>query len=205
MTGLPSPSSAVAAPEARARADGRVPRLPWGVLRPLQHVDAGTCWRSVATEWLAVAAAVALCEIVWHPLLYVAAVVWIGSRQHALFLLAHEGAHSTLHPDRRWNERIAELFCAWPILVPFRSYRRIHLVGAAGAGMSALGKLLHQSGYAVSGSDLRGGSELEGLADLGVEVWHGHQPRRLREVELVVASSAVPADDPSWRRAAGWE
>jgi UDP-N-acetylmuramate--alanine ligase len=62
--------------------------------------------------------------------------------------------------------------------------------------MSALGKLLHQSGYEVSGSDLRGGAELEALADLGLAVWHGHDASRLEGVELVVASSAVPADDP---------
>ncbi len=74
--------------------------------------------------------------------------------------------------------------------------RRLHLVGVAGAGMSALAKLAHQAGLVVSGSDLRGGIELAALADLGVRTWPGHRPELLSGVELVVASSAVPDLDP---------
>ncbi|MGQ0849457.1 MAG: UDP-N-acetylmuramate--L-alanine ligase [Actinomycetota bacterium] len=74
--------------------------------------------------------------------------------------------------------------------------RRIHLVGVAGAGMSALAKLLSQSGLEVSGSDLRDGIDLRSLADLGITTWAGHRPDLLAGVDLVVASSAVPEDDP---------
>jgi UDP-N-acetylmuramate--alanine ligase len=73
---------------------------------------------------------------------------------------------------------------------------RIHLVGVGGAGMSALAKLLHQSGLKVSGSDFRDGIELRALADLGVDTWAGHQPDRISSAQLVVASSAVPDSDP---------
>ena len=80
--------------------------------------------------------------------------------------------------------------------------RRIHLVGAAGAGMSALAKLLHQareqpeSTWIITGSDLRAGVELGGLAALGIETWSGHQPHRVDGAELLVASSAVPGMKP---------
>lgn len=74
--------------------------------------------------------------------------------------------------------------------------RRLHLVGVAGAGMSALAKLTHQAGLVVSGSDLRGGIELATLADLGVSTWAGHRPEMVAGVDLVVASSAVPDSDP---------
>ncbi|MFO7549429.1 MAG: UDP-N-acetylmuramate--L-alanine ligase [Acidimicrobiia bacterium] len=73
---------------------------------------------------------------------------------------------------------------------------RIHLIGVGGAGMSALAKLLHGWGSVVSGSDLRAGSVVASLAELGIEVWSGHEPERLRGVDLVVASSAVPETDP---------
>ncbi len=33
--------------------------------------------------------------------------------------------------------------------------RRIHLVGAGGAGMGGIAEVLHNLGYEVSGSDLR--------------------------------------------------
>jgi UDP-N-acetylmuramate--alanine ligase len=72
----------------------------------------------------------------------------------------------------------------------------IHLVGVGGAGMSALAKLLVQSGLKVSGSDIQDGLELKALADLGVDTWAGHQPDRIGDVDLVVASSAIPDQDP---------
>jgi UDP-N-acetylmuramate--alanine ligase len=72
----------------------------------------------------------------------------------------------------------------------------IHLVGVAGAGMSALAKILVGRGHRVSGSDLRGGAALDLLADTGAEVWPGHRPDRVVDADLVVASSAVPDADP---------
>ena len=94
----------------------------------LRSVDGAANLYAVARQWLGVIAAVALLEAVWHPLLYALAVLWIGSRQHALFALVHEGVHGLLHADRRWNRGLAKVLCAWPILVPYESYRRIHLL-----------------------------------------------------------------------------
>jgi UDP-N-acetylmuramate--alanine ligase len=90
---------------------------------------------------------------------------------------------------------------------------RVHIVGAGGAGMSGIAKLLAQLGYRVSGSDLKPSPILEALGDAGVETWIGHRPDRMGEVELVVGSTAVPAADleltaaaaagvPVWRRPA---
>lgn len=73
---------------------------------------------------------------------------------------------------------------------------RIHIVGAGGAGMSGLAKLLSQAGHTVSGSDLKPGPMLRGLVDVGVETWIGHRPSRMSEVDLVVVSSAVRDSDP---------
>ena len=72
---------------------------------------------------------------------------------------------------------------------------RIHMVGVGGAGMSAVAKLLVARGHPVSGSDLRGGTVLEALADLHVEVLTGHNPAIVAGAGLVVASSAVPDYD----------
>ena len=114
------------AESARHTGPAPVPRLTPAVLRPLRGIHPLRSCRMVALEWVTILGAAALSEWFRHPLSYVLTIVWIGSRQHALFLLAHEGAHGLLHPDRRWNERISELFCAWPVLIPFRSYRSIH-------------------------------------------------------------------------------
>ncbi len=80
-----------------------------------------------------------------------------------------------------------------PDLVPFA---RVHMIGAGGAGMSGLAKLLAQSGHAVTGSDLKPSTALSGLEEAGVEVWVGHRPDRVLGADLVVASSAVPPGDP---------
>ena len=75
-------------------------------------------------------------------------------------------------------------------------FEKIHMVGAGGAGMSGLAKLLAGLGYQVTGSDLKPGRTLEVLGDIGIETWVGHRPERMNEPDLVVSSSAVPARDP---------
>ena len=88
---------------------------------------------------------------------------------------------------------------------------RIHMVGAGGAGMSAIAKVLAARGHELSGSDLRGGAGLDALADLDIAVSVGHNPTVVQGASLVVASSAVPDYDeelqaardqgiPVWRR-----
>lgn len=80
-----------------------------------------------------------------------------------------------------------------PDLVP---YRRIHVIGAGGAGMSGLAKILAQSGHTVTGSDLKPGMSLSALTAVGVKTWVGHRPDAAGSWDLVVASSAVPDRDP---------
>ncbi len=87
-------------------------------------------WRTVlhiAWEWGAIVLAAWLCERFWHPAAYLLAVVWIGARLHGLGLLAHDGAHFLLFSDKRWNDRVCELFCAWPVFISLPAYRGIHL------------------------------------------------------------------------------
>jgi len=78
---------------------------------------------------------------------------------------------------------------------------RVHIVGVGGSGMSGLAKLLAQSGRIVSGSDLRPSPSFAELRDLGVDVWDGHRPEAVGAAQLVVASSAIPEDDPEVRAA----
>jgi UDP-N-acetylmuramate--alanine ligase len=62
--------------------------------------------------------------------------------------------------------------------------------------MSGLAKLLSQLGHTVSGSDVKPGRTLDLLGDVGVDTWIGHRPEAVEDVQLVVASSAVPPRDP---------
>jgi len=74
--------------------------------------------------------------------------------------------------------------------------RRIHVVGAGGAGMSAIATVLVAMGHHVSGSDLRSSPPLERLRARGAVVSVGHRAENVGDVELVTVSTAVPAGNP---------
>ncbi|OGT97749.1 MAG: UDP-N-acetylmuramate--L-alanine ligase, partial [Geobacteraceae bacterium GWC2_48_7] len=73
---------------------------------------------------------------------------------------------------------------------------KIHFVGIGGIGMSGIAEVLLNLGYKVSGSDLRASEITERLAGLGAEIGIGHSAVNLRNVNVVVISSAVHDDNP---------
>jgi len=74
-------------------------------------------------------------------------------------------------------------------------YRRVHLVGIGGAGMSAIARVLFDAGIKVTGSDMKDSAALTPLRVLGirVEVGHGNQ---LDGIDALIASAAVPDSNP---------
>lgn len=77
------------------------------------------------------------------------------------------------------------------------SAKRIHLVGAGGAGMSAIGVLALAEGWTVSGTDREDGPGLQALRAAGAAVRAGHGADALPEaLDAVVASTAIPDDNP---------
>ena len=74
--------------------------------------------------------------------------------------------------------------------------KRIHCVGIGGIGVSALAQLLQHEGHIVSGSD-RSPSHVTALLEKkGIEVLIGHDKPLPADVEFVIYSDAVPADNP---------
>ena len=77
------------------------------------------------------------------------------------------------------------------------SVRSIHLVGAGGAGMSALGLLALRHGWAVSGTDREEGPALLALRAAGADVQAGHSADAIPDgVDVVVVSTAIPDTNP---------
>ena len=74
--------------------------------------------------------------------------------------------------------------------------KRIHFVGVGGAGMSGIAEILHNLGYAVSGSDQSDSATLRRLASLGIKVTTGHDATNVAAAEAVVTSTAVKGDNP---------
>ncbi len=73
---------------------------------------------------------------------------------------------------------------------------KIHFVGIGGIGMSGIAEVLLNLDYKVSGSDLRSSDTTERLAGLGAEIGIGHSADNLKNVDVVVISSAVHDDNP---------
>jgi UDP-N-acetylmuramate--alanine ligase len=68
---------------------------------------------------------------------------------------------------------------------------RIHFVGIGGTGMSGIAEVLSNLGYQVSGSDIKASAVTQRLADLGVSIFIGHRRENVKDVDVVVVSSAV--------------
>jgi UDP-N-acetylmuramate--alanine ligase len=74
--------------------------------------------------------------------------------------------------------------------------KHIHFIGLGGSGMSGIAEVLHNLGYVISGSDLSDSFTLRRLAGLGIKTFVGHAAKNLAQVDAVVTSTAVQADNP---------
>ena len=72
---------------------------------------------------------------------------------------------------------------------------RIHLIGIGGIGLSAIARVLVMRGHSVSGSDARSSAITDELAREGVRITIGHCEGSVAGAELVLVSSAVPAEN----------
>ena len=77
-----------------------------------------------------------------------------------------------------------------------RRIQRIHFVGIGGSGMGGIAEVLLNLGYTVQGSDLKPNAVTERLAALGAKIAYGHAATQIEGANVVVVSSAVPADNP---------
>lgn len=69
--------------------------------------------------------------------------------------------------------------------------RRIHFVGIGGAGMGGIAEVLLNEGYEVSGSDKLQSAMTQRLQSQGARIYVGHDKEHVKEVDVVVVSSAI--------------
>ena len=88
-----------------------------------------SAWRAtfaVAEDFAVLALAIGAALYGWpNPLVLVPAILIIGSRQHALFIIAHDAAHYLLFESRKTNDAVGRL-CATLQGLSMCSYRVIH-------------------------------------------------------------------------------
>jgi fatty acid desaturase len=101
-------------------------RLPAALVRKLSRIDPVRALLAVASEWLGIAAGVAL--YMWHPGAWtlLPVVIWIGARQHALTVIAHDASHYRFLRQRWANELFGNLLLAWPVFISVAGFRHFH-------------------------------------------------------------------------------
>ncbi len=72
--------------------------------------------------------------------------------------------------------------------------RRLHVIGVAGPGMSAIALALAEMGHIVSGVDIRERQVLDRLRAAGVAVHIGHRRSNVEGCDAVTASTAISPD-----------
>jgi UDP-N-acetylmuramate--alanine ligase len=81
-------------------------------------------------------------------------------------------------------------------LVPADRLGHTHFMGIGGAGMSGIARILLSRGATVSGCDAKQSLMLSALEAVGAEVYVGHDPEHLADVDTLVVSTAVRPDHP---------
>ncbi|MGE5639736.1 MAG: fatty acid desaturase family protein [Clostridia bacterium] len=100
--------------------------LPPEVVRELTRRSAWRATWPVLVDFLVIALAAAVALAFWFSLpLTIVAVLLIGTRQHALFVVAHDAAHYLLYEDRRINDYVGRV-CATVQGLSMCTYRVIH-------------------------------------------------------------------------------
>lgn len=73
---------------------------------------------------------------------------------------------------------------------------KVHFVGIGGIGMSGIADVLLAMGYLVSGSDMSNSFNLERLRKNGAEIYVGHESKNVKDVSVMVYSSAISDSNP---------
>src|SRR5512146_488285 len=80
---------------------------------------------------------------------------------------------------------------------------RVHLIGIGGTGLSAIARILLETGYTVSGSDRAESPFTQELRAAGARIEIGHRAENINAADLIVRSSAIPDDNPEVLAGAG--
>ncbi len=82
-----------------------------------------------------------------------------------------------------------------------KAFPRIHFVGIGGVGMSGIAEVMLTLGYKVSGSDQNESASTRRLVSMGAKVFRGHAASNIEDIDCVVVSSAIKADNPELQQA----
>ncbi len=91
-----------------------------------KRVYAGRWIGSCLFDYVCILGSMIVAKQVDHSIAYIAAIIVIGARQHALGILAHDGAHGLITRNRVLNEILWRPLCFFPFFVAPQAYRDFH-------------------------------------------------------------------------------
>jgi len=77
-------------------------------------------------DWFVIFSSILISVTFNNILIYLVAIILIGSRMRAFDNLMHEACHRSLFTNKFWNKWIACLFVAFPVFTSYTAYRNAH-------------------------------------------------------------------------------
>ena len=72
----------------------------------------------------------------------------------------------------------------------------IHFIGIGGIGMSGLSLIMNEKGFRVQGSDISTNKNIDRLKKEKIKIFFGHKKQNIKNVTIVVISSAIKKNNP---------
>ena len=72
----------------------------------------------------------------------------------------------------------------------------IHFIGIGGIGMSGLSLIMNEKGFRVQGSDISNNKNIDRLKKEKIKIFLGHKKQNIKNVTIVVVSSAIKMNNP---------
>lgn len=88
-------------------------------------------WRwgiRVVWNWLEITTLFVMCWYLDKWWAYALAIPLLGTRQHAISILGHDGAHYSACQNRFFNDCFTQLFTFWPLATGLDGYRKFHFM-----------------------------------------------------------------------------
>ena len=107
-------------------------RVNWNLIDDveLHQFSSHNVWRwlaAIAFEWIVITAIFAVCLTYREWWVWVIGAVLIGTRQHGLAVLAHDGAHHLVVRSHFWNDVLTNYLATYPLTFTVQGYRTTHL------------------------------------------------------------------------------
>lgn len=121
-------------------------------IRKLERPSLARYLARVAGNWLEVGAILGLAAWWWTPPVIGLAVLLLGTRQHALAMLAHDGAHYAASRTRWLNDSLVCLLVFYPLYGGLDGYRHFHFTHHRTTGRDDDPELAYKRAFAADWS-----------------------------------------------------